>query len=99
VLSRVKSVRGFSELTTAPPRGFKFELQDLPRPEIIDHSHGGDHPTFEARVELAAAQLTHIKFVADLSGAHLGAGYIFHLTQTGADGHPQGGVTLVMVAV
>ena len=99
VLSRAKSVRGFSELATAPPRAFRFELRDFPRAEISDHSHGGDHPTFEARVELAPAQLTHIKFVADLSGAHLGAGYIFHLTQTGADGHPQGGLTLVMVSV
>jgi hypothetical protein len=99
VLTRAKRVQGFHELATEPPHGFKFELRDFPKAEVTDHSHGGGHPSFEARVELAPAQFTHIEFVADLSGGQLGAGYIFHLTQTGADGHPQGGLTLVMVAV
>jgi hypothetical protein len=99
VLTRAKKVHGFRELATEPPKSFKFEFRDLPKAEVTDHSHSGGHPSFEAKVELAPAQLTHIKFVADMSGGHLGAGYIFHLTQTGADGHAQGGLTVVMVTV
>ena len=99
VLTRAKRVHGFRELATEPPHGFKFELRGFPKAEVTDHSHGDGHPSFEARVVLAPAQFTHIKFVADLTGGHLGAGYIFHLTQTGVDGNAQGGLTLVMVAV
>jgi hypothetical protein len=99
VLTRAKKVKGFRELATAPPAGFKFELRKFPKAEIADHSHGGEHRSFEAKIELAAAELIHAEFVADLAGAHLGAGYIFHLTQTGADGHAQGGLTVVMIAV
>jgi hypothetical protein len=99
VLTRAKRVKGFRELATAPPAGFKFELRRFPKAEITDHSHSGEHRSFEAKIELAPAELIHAEFVADLAGANLGAGYIFHLTQTGADGHAQGGLTVVMIAV
>jgi len=99
VLSRAKKVRGFSELAKAPPSGFKFDLRDFPKSEVTDHSRDGKDRSFEAQIKLTRAQFTYLKFVADLSGAQLGAGYIFHLSQTGADGQAQGGLTVVMMAV
>jgi hypothetical protein len=56
-------------------------------------------PSFEAKVNLRPGQLIHFNFGADLTGAALGDAYIFHLTQTGADGSPQGGLTVVMLAL
>ena len=92
-------MKGFRELAKRPPRGFKFQLPRSVEAKLADHSHSGEQPSFEASVELGPAQFIQVKFVADLTGASLGAGYIFHLTQTGVRGHPQGGLTLVMVAV
>jgi hypothetical protein len=38
-------------------------------------------------------------FEADLTDASFGDAYIFHLTQAGADGRVQGGLTAVMLSV
>jgi hypothetical protein len=95
VLQRLEKTKGFRRLATTAPRGFKFELPDFPKAEVNDKLRNG----YEAKIQLKRGQSTNFTFLADLSKASFGDAYIFHLTQTGADGHAQGGLTIVMIAV
>ena len=95
VLQRLEKTKGFRRLATTAPRGFKFELPDFPKAEVNDKLRNG----YEAKIQLKRGQFTNFTFMADLSKASFGDAYIFHLTQTGADGHAQGGLTIVMIAV
>jgi len=106
VSPRLKSANGFSRMGTVPPRSFKFVLPDFPNAQVIDHSHPGLPGTipglpqsYEAKIKLGAGQFTRFTFTANLSGAHGGDAYIFHLRQIGVDHRDQGGLTLLMVAV
>jgi hypothetical protein len=101
VLSRLKGVTGFRRLATIPPAGFRLQSPAWRGAEVTDRSRtrGKRAPSYEARVKLARGRFVTFTFHADLSKGKLGDAYIFHLTQTGSDRRPQGGLTLVMVAV
>jgi len=97
VLTRLKKVHGFNQLATAAPtHGFKFELSAFSPSNVHDNSHSGPHPNFEAEVTLTN-HVVHLDFIADLTGTQAGDAFIYHLTQTDTAGHPQGGLTLVLV--
>jgi len=97
VMTRLKKVDGFRQLATeAPGHGFKFDLSAYSPSNVHDKSHGVPHPTFEGEVTLTN-HVAHLDFIADLTGTHAGDAFIYHLTQTDTGGHPQGGLTLVLV--
>jgi hypothetical protein len=106
VLQHLEKQPGFRKLATRPPRGFRLELREFPDAKISDHSTPrgclglllGGQLRFEAGVSLAPNQVAKLHFVADLHNAEFGDAFIFHLTQTGAEREPQGGLTLMMVA-
>jgi hypothetical protein len=101
VLPQLKRVAGFRRLATAPPAGFRLESSDWRAAEVNDRTRprGTRAPSYEASIKLARGRFIGFTFVADLSKARLGDAFIFHLTQTGSDRRPQGGLTIVMVAV
>ncbi|HMF57378.1 MAG TPA: hypothetical protein VK619_13630 [Pyrinomonadaceae bacterium] len=108
VLKRLENTPGFRRLAKAPPHGFKFVLPDFPKAEVIDRTRPGClaglfgigfRPIYEAKLQLSPNQFTSFTFLADLSGSKFGDAYIFHLTQTGAGGSSQGGLTIVMLSV
>jgi hypothetical protein len=115
VLPRLEKTPGFRRLAVRRPRSFRFEFTDFPVAEVKDVARPAgclpsllgisrplgtsSPPSIEAKVNLRPGQLIHFSFGADLTGAALGDAYIFHLTQTGADGSPEGGLTLVLVSV
>ena len=101
VLQRLKRTRGFERLAKKPPRGFRFRLADGLRAKITDRTKpkGKQPASYEAQVTLKAAQVTRFAFIADLTASALGEAYIFHLTQVGANLRPQGGLTVVVLAV
>ncbi len=103
VLTRVQALPGFQQLrTTGLPQGFTFDPTGLQVSDVIDNSHTSGppspphpNPSYEAKAALTA-NLTKIKFVANLRGAQPGEVCIFHLTQTLKD-VAQGGLTLVVL--
>lgn len=101
VLARARTVAGFRRLATLPPAGFHFQSKDWRGAKVTDRTRprGKQPPSYEAKVKLGRGRLVTFTFVADMSKAKLGDGYVFHLTQTGSDKRPQGGLTIVMVAV
>ncbi len=101
VLRRLKAVPGFRRLATTPPAGFKLESSAWRGAEVSDRTRprGKQPPTYEAKVKLARGRFVTFAFIADLSKGKLGDAYIFHLTQRGSDRRPQGGLTIVMLAV
>ena len=107
VLQHLEKQPGFRKLATRPPRGFRLEMREFPDAKISDHSTPrgclglllGGQLKFEANVRLAPNQVAKLHFVADLQNAEFGDAFIFHLTQIGTEREPQGGLTLVMVAV
>lgn len=97
VLTRLKKVNGFHQLATAAPaQGFRFDLSAFSPSNIHDNSHGGPQPNFAAEATLTN-HVVHLDFIADLTGTQAGDAFIYHLTQTDTAGHPQGGLTLVLV--
>jgi hypothetical protein len=56
-------------------------------------------PGYEAEMALDAGQTIRFRFNADLAGGKLGDAHIFHLTQDGPDRRPEGGLTVVMLAI
>ena len=97
VLTRLRNVHGFHQLATAAPtHGFKFDLSAHNPSDVHDNSYDVSHPTFEGQVTLTN-HVAHINFIADLTGTQAGDAFIYHLTQTDTHGHPQGGLTLVLV--
>ncbi len=101
VLERVKAVPGFRRLATTPPAGFRLDSAAWRGAAVTDRSRtrGKRPPSYEAKVKLARGRFVTFTFHADLSKGKLGDAYVFHLTQTGSDRRPQGGLTLVMLAV
>ena len=97
VMTRLHKVHGFHQLATgAPTHGFKFDLSAYSPSNVHDKSHGVPHPSFQGEVTLTT-HVAHIDFIADLTGTQAGDAFIYHLTQTDTGGHPQGGLTLVLV--
>lgn len=97
VLTRLKKLQGFHQIATqAPTHGFKFDLSAYSPTNVHDKSHGVPHPIFQGEVTLTT-HVAHIDFIADLTGTKAGDAFIYHLTQTDTAGHPQGGLTLVLV--
>jgi len=97
VLTRLHKLHGFQQIATAAPsQGFKFDLSAYNPANVVDKSHGVPHPSFQGEVTLTT-QVAHIDFIADLTGTQAGDAFIYHLTQTDTGGHPQGGLTLVLV--
>jgi hypothetical protein len=108
VLEHLIGTPGFKRIATAPPVGFEFHLPDFADAKISDRTRTGclgrliaphHQPTYEAQIQFEAKQSTRFTFSADMSRASFGDAYIFHLTQVGADGRDQGGLTVVTVAV
>jgi hypothetical protein len=99
VMRRLKKTEGFSRLSPVPPRGFELQLTGFPKRKITDRTKEKLAPLYETEIALDAGQLIGINFTADLRGAKLGDAYIFHLTQHGPEGQPQGGLTVVMIAI
>lgn len=107
VLEGLERQPGFSKLATQPPRGFRFDLREFPDAKVSDQTRPpgclgllqGGQRRFAASINLAANQVVHLHFVADLANSQFGEAFIFHLTQTGLDKSRQGGLTLVMVSV
>ena len=101
VLERLRKTKGFDRLAKKAPRGFTLRLADGTKAKLTDRTKpsGTRVPRFEADVRLRAAQVVRFAFIADLSDAALGEAYIFHLTQVGANRRPQGGLTVVVLAV
>lgn len=114
VLERLRRTPGFARLATAPPRGLRLDLPDFPDARQREARRapagclglllglGGRTPpehAYEVDALLRPGQLTTLNFTADLSGASFGDAYIFHLTQSGADGRVQGGLTAVLLSV
>jgi hypothetical protein len=108
VLEHLNGTPGFKRIATAPPVGFEFQLDDFPDAKISDRTRSGclgrliaphHRPTYEAQIRFEPKQSTRFTFSADMSRASFGDAYIFHLTQVGADGRDQGGLTVVTVAV
>jgi len=107
VLQALERQPGFSRLATLPPRGFRFDLREFPDAEINDQTRPpgclglllSGQRRFQAGITLAANQVVHLHFVADLTNAKFGDAFIFHLTQSGPAHERQGGLTLVMVSI
>ena len=104
VLRTLERFKGFRRLAVRPPRSFRLDVRNGADPTINDHTRPGCLAallglprTYSATVTLEAGQLIVVGFEADLFGAEFGDAYVFHLTQAGPAGEPQGGLTLVMV--
>ena len=98
VLKRLKKTRGFVGLAPKPPRGFGFQIDSKLKAKLTDRTKTRT-PNFQAEVALEAGQVIRFGFSADLRGGKLGDAHIFHLTQDGPDPRPQGGLTVVMLAI
>ena len=94
VLRALKTTTATGGLSLRPANGFGLELNDFPEAVISGGGPGG----WEAAISMEPGQLSRFNFFADLSGASSGDAYIFHLSQSAADGRVQGGLTIVMVA-
>lgn len=108
VFEHLRGTHGFRRIAPHPPVAFGFQLPDFPDAKISDRTRAGclgrlivpgHRPTYEAHIQLQPKQSTRFTFSADMSRASFGDAYIFHLTQVGADGRDQGGLTIVTVAV
>lgn len=100
VLQRLKYTKGFVRLSPKPPKGFALQIVDGPKAKVTDATKGGKKtPAYQADLTLEPAQVTHLRLMADLSATKFGEAHIFHVTQAGADGRVQGGVTVVMLPV
>lgn len=112
VLERLRRTPGFTRLAVAPPRGFRLILPDFPGARLREGTGpagclgmllgGGRSPRtsdYETRIKLRPGQITTLTFEADLSDASFGDAYVFHLTQSDADGRVRGGLTAVMLSV
>ena len=105
LLPRLNQITSFKRIATAAPQTFDLRLPDFPDAKVHRGGSGclglllgrRSQPTYDASIRLAPAQLTHFSVSADLSKSSFGDAHIFHLTQVGADGRVQGGVTVVMV--
>lgn len=100
--------RGYKRVATAAPRRFGLELPDFDAPVIDDETRaswwrtlfGRNHqPEFKARVKLSPEKIYRSHVTADLSRSQPGDAHVFHVSQAGADGRVQGGLTLVVLAV
>lgn len=105
VLTSLRKLPGFKRLSPRPVSRFAFEMSDFPDAAINDRTRlgclgglFGGRRSYEAQIKLRPQQVTRFNFQADLSGGSFGDAYIFHLTQNGADGRAQGGLTIVMVS-
>src|SRR5262249_33717688 len=101
VLPRLKAVPGFRRLATAPPGRFWLESKGWRGATVTDRTRGKGvaKPSYTVKVKLGRGAFSNFAFGADLSPARLGDAYVFHLTQAGANGRLQGGLTIAMVAV
>jgi hypothetical protein len=112
VLERLRHTPGFVRLAVAPPRSFRLVLPDFPgarRHEatgpagclgmLLGFGRPPRASDYETRINLRPGQMITFTFEADLTDANFGDAYVFHLTQAGADGRVQGGLTAVMLSV
>ena len=101
VLPRLKDVPGFRRLATKPPARFWLESKGWRGAAVTDRTRrkGVATPSYTVKVKLGRGAFSNFSFGADLSPARLGDAYVFHLTQAGANGRAQGGLTIAMVAV
>ena len=103
VLSRLNSIPGFQQISTAPLKGgFKFDLPHASN--IVDQSQSplppfppGANPSFEASVALDGRQVVSITFLANLRSLPQHNACIFHLTQSSITNVVVGGLTLVVL--
>jgi len=98
VLKRLKKTPGFARLAPKPPRGFGFQIGAKLKTKVTDKTKAST-PSYEAEMMLDAGQVIRFGFKADLRGGKLGDAHIFHLTQDGPGRPPEGGLTVVMLAI
>jgi hypothetical protein len=112
VKARCRGVPGFRRLAPEappPPRVTFPDFPDVVAKEVTRQGCVGivlkalglapaAVPHQQAELPMQAGQKTSLIFEPDLSRATPGDAYIHHLTQTGADGRLQGGITVVTVA-
>jgi hypothetical protein len=99
VFKRLNTTAALQPLATQPPPSFGFDFSGVPIAGLIQQPviPSVTTPTStEAQLNLAGQHVT-FQFFAKLKGPARRA-YIFHITQTGVDNSPQGGLTLVMLA-
>ncbi len=111
VTARARGVAGFRRLA-AEPTPVQVTFPEFPNIQVRDVTRQGcagsvmrilglapaAPPHKEADLPMRAGQTTSLLFRPDLSRATPGDAYIHHVTQTGADGRLQGGITIVTVA-
>jgi hypothetical protein len=98
VLKRLKKTPGFARLAPKPPRGFGFQIDARLKAKVKDGTKTRT-PSYEAEMTLEAGQAIRFRFNADLAGGKLGDAHIFHLTQDRPDRRPEGGLTVVILAI
>lgn len=98
VLQRLARTPGFARLAPKPPRAFGFQLGGGIKAKVSDGTKLRTR-SYDAEIVLEAGQLIRFHFGADLRGGKLGEAHIFHLTQEGPDRRPQGGLTVVLLAI
>ncbi|HKO95827.1 MAG TPA: hypothetical protein VJU86_02465 [Pyrinomonadaceae bacterium] len=100
VLKRLQSTPGFQQIATQPPSSFGFDFTGVSQLGTIQLPSGPTvttPTTTETEISLAGRPIT-FQFVAKFSHGS-GFAHIFHLTQASPVNVPQGGLTLVMLAL
>jgi hypothetical protein len=97
VLYRLARTKGYARLAAKPPRAFGFQFKDV-KAKVADGTKGRK-PSYDAEIVLEPGELIRFGFGADLRGGKLGEAHVFHLTQEGPDRRPQGGLTVILLAI
>lgn len=100
VLKRITSIPGYQQISTHPPASLGFDFSGVTIGGIIPQPIGPTITTpasTETQVNLGGRPIT-FQFVAKFSHA-FGLAHIFHITQSSLENKPQGGLTLVMLAL
>lgn len=98
--------QGFQRIASVAPRQFGLDPSGIPGAKVSNHARAGclgllfggkSQGGYEVSARLKPEQDHQIRLTADLSQSREGDAHVFHVTQTGSDGHPQGGLTVVAV--
>jgi hypothetical protein len=105
-LKRITGAEFVRRMAPTRPRGFRLELPDFRRAEVVDHSDRDDdegayfghrrHPFWDANIVMQPRQHSRVRFRADLRGSSRGDVHLFHLMHI-AGRRVRGGITLVAV--
>lgn len=108
IMPSLQRTKGFQRIAGTAPRQFGLDPSGIPDAKVSDNTRVGclgglfaskRQPTYEVRGRLKPDEDNQLRLTADLSQSQKGDAHIFHVTQSGADGRPQGGLTVVAVMV